>query len=532
MRMPFRVAVDFGTSNTVLATWDEGRETARVLEIPGWSRPCTGRDESTPHIPSLIHYSQGDVTWIGNQVHEKGLLDSPSTIRWMKHYILTRSPVRVPLPGRTISYREAGADYLGAILSMLVQEHDRSDTEAVFSVPVEAFEHYQDWVTDLAGTSGIRTVRVVDEASAAALASGLSVQAGEVFMLFDMGGGTLDVSVVQLEEGENGNGRRCRVLGKAGEEIGGMRIDQLIFEYAQRQGESTLGPAEMKRLSRPLLTACERAKEALSLVETTQISASPIGPGESGFSIPFSRGDFERLLEENDIFARLNSTLQRALQGAYSRGFEESDMNGVIMVGGCSQIPAIRRALEYRFGRNRVRHDHPMDTVARGAAAFSAGIDLDDHVQHEYALRFWNSRSGTHEYRTLVRQGDPYPSRQPVARMLIRATYDGQTQMGVPIFETATPGTVTGQCLRELVSDTGGGVRLLDLPDGERERKKMFWMNEHAPLFIAASPPAMRDESRFEISFSLDTNKRLLITARDTKTGQFVMKDQPVVRLV
>lgn len=530
--MPFRVAVDFGTSNTVLATWDEGRETARVLEIPGWSRPCTGRDESTPHIPSLIHYSQGDATWIGNQVHEKGLLDSPSTIRWMKHYILTRSPVRVPLPGRTISYREAGADYLGAILSMLVQEHDRSDTEAVFSVPVEAFEHYQDWVTDLAGTSGIRTVRVVDEASAAALASGLSVQAGEVFMLFDMGGGTLDVSVVQLEEGENGNGRRCRVLGKAGEEIGGMRIDQLIFEYAQRQGESTLGPAEMKRLSRPLLTACERAKEALSLVETTQISASPIGPGESGFSIPFSRGDFERLLEENDIFARLNSTLQRALQGAYSRGFEESDMNGVIMVGGCSQIPAIRRALEYRFGRNRVRHDHPMDTVARGAAAFSAGIDLDDHVQHEYALRFWNSRSGTHEYRTLVRQGDPYPSRQPVARMLIRATYDGQTQMGVPIFETATPGTVTGQCLRELVSDTGGGVRLLDLPDGERERKKMFWMNEHAPLFIAASPPAMRDESRFEISFSLDTNKRLLITARDTKTGQFVMKDQPVVRLV
>lgn len=530
--MPFRVAVDFGTSNTVLATWDEGRETARVLEIPGWSRPCTGRDESTPHIPSLIHYSQGDATWIGNQVHEKGLLDSPSTIRWMKHYILTRSPVRVPLPGRTISYREAGADYLGAILSMLVQEHDRSDTEAVFSVPVEAFEHYQDWVTDLAGTSGIRTVRVVDEASAAALASGLSVQAGEVFMLFDMGGGTLDVSVVQLEEGENGNGRRCRVLGKAGEEIGGMRIDQLIFEYAQRQGESTLGPAEMKRLSRPLLTACERAKEALSLVETTQISASPIGPGESGFSIPFSRGDFERLLEENDIFARLNSTLQRALQGAYSRGFEESDMNGVIMVGGCSQIPAIRRALEYRFGRNRVRHDHPMDTVARGAAAFSAGIDLDDHVQHEYALRFWNSRSGTHEYRTLVRQGDPYPSRQPVARMLIRATYDGQTQMGVPIFETATPGTVTGQCLRELVSDTGGGVRLLDLPDGERERKKMFWMNEHAPLFIAASPPAMRNESRFEISFSLDTNKRLLITARDTKTGQFVMKDQPVVRLV
>lgn len=530
--MPFRVAVDFGTSNTVLATWDDEKETARVLEIPGWSRSCPERDESTPHIPSLIYYSQGDVTWIGNQVHERGLLDSPSTIRWMKHYIMTRSPVRVPLPGRTISYREAGADYLGAILSMLMQEHDQSDAEAVFTIPVEAFEHYQDWVTELAGTAGISRVRVVDEASAAALASGLGLRTGEVFMLFDMGGGTLDVSVVQLEDSEKGNSRRCRVLGKAGEEIGGMRIDQLIFEYAQRQGESAIGPAAIKRLSRPLLTACERAKEALSLVETTQITAPPIGPGESGFSIPFIRGDFERLLEENEIFARLNSTLQRALQGAYSRGFEESDLTGVVMVGGCSQIPAIRRALEYRFGRNRVRHDHPMDTVARGAAAFSAGIDLDDHVQHEYALRFWNSRSGTHEYRTLVRQGDPYPSRQPVARMLIRATYDGQAQMGVPIFETAKPGAVTGPYLRELVSEPGGGIRLLDLPDGERERKKMFWMNENAPFFIAASPPAMRDESRFEISFSLDTNKRLLITARDMRTGQLVMKDQPVVRLV
>ncbi len=532
MLMPFRIAVDFGTSNTVLSCWDEETETARILEIPGWSRPSTGQEGGTPHIPSLIHYGEGNVTWIGNQVCEKGLLDSPSTVRWMKHYILTRSPVRIPLPGGNKSYREAGADFLGAILSSLLQMRGIRDAEAVFTIPVEASEHYQDWVFDLSGTTGIRTVRVVDEASAAALASGISLQSGEAFMLFDMGGGTLDVSVVQLEEGEHDTGRRCRVLGKAGEDIGGMRIDQWIFEYVQQQFQAARGHGDMKRLSRPLLTACERAKEELSRVDTTEISTSPAIPGEPGFSIPFTRGDLERILEENEVFARLNATLQRALQGAYSRGFEEDDLSGVVMVGGCSQIPSIRRMLEYRFGRNRVWHDHPLDTVARGAAAFSSGIDLDDHVQHEYALRFWNSRSGAHEYRTLVRQGDPYPSRQPVARFLIRATYDGQAQMGVSVFEVAKPGSRRGQSLRELISEPGGGVRLLDLPGDECDRKSRSWINENAPFFIPANPPALRDESRFEISFSLNGNKVLLVTARDTRTGKIVMKDQPVVRLV
>ncbi|MCU0632256.1 MAG: Hsp70 family protein [Methanolinea sp.] len=530
--MPFRMAVDFGTSNTVLASWDEEQGSARVLEIPGWSRPCTGEQGSTPVIPSLIHYEEGGARWIGQQVHERDLLDSPATIRWMKHYISTRSPVRVPLPGGPKSYREAGADFLQAVLSSILHSRGTRDAEAIFTVPVEAFEHYQDWVISLSGNAGIDRVRVVDEATAAALASGLTLQPGEVFMLFDMGGGTLDVAVVRLEESEEGSGRRCRVLGKAGEDLGGMRMDQWIFGEVQERGTPTTGPHGMKACSRQLLSACERAKEALSLVEETEITIQSGTTGECAFSTPFTRDEFERLLDTRDVFFRLNATLQRALQGAYSRGFAEDDLSGVVMVGGCSQIPAIRRALEHRFGRSRVWYDHPLDTVARGAAAFAAGIDLDDHVQHDYALRFWNSRSGEYEYRTLVRQGDPYPSPRPVGRFLVRATYDGQAQMGVPIFEMGRSGLRNRAALRELVSEPGGGVRLVDLPEEELEKKNLFWMNENAPVFIPANPPAMRDESRFEFSFSLDGNKRLLITARDTRSGQVVMKDQPVVRLV
>lgn len=530
--MPFRIAVDFGTSNTVLACWDEDREEAGAVGIPGWSRPCNGNEGCTPVIPSLIHYGEDGTRWIGQQVYEMGVLDSPGTVRWMKHYISNRSPVRVQVPGGPIGYREAGADFLLAILSSLLREKGGNGAEAVFTVPVEAFEHYQDWVISLSGTAGIDAVRVVDEATAAALASGLALRPGEVFMLFDMGGGTLDVSVVRLDGGDGNGGRRCRVLGKAGEDLGGMRMDQWIFEDVQKRSAQPQNTPSGKRLSRPLLSACERAKEILSAVKETEITVRSGVNGDLRFSTPFTRDDFERILDEREFFPRLNATLQRALQGAYARGFTEGSLAGVIMVGGCSQIPCIRQALIHRFGKDRVWHDHPLDTVARGAAAFSAGIDLEDHVQHDYALRFWNSRTLGHEYRTLVRRGAPYPSRQPVARFLIRATYDGQAQMGIPIFEMGKPGTADRAALRELVSDPGGGVRLVDLPGEGQDRTHLFWMNEHAPVFIPASPPAMRDESRFEVSFSLDGNKRLLISARDMRSGQVVMKDQPVVRLV
>lgn len=530
--MPCRIAVDFGTSNTVLACWDETLGSARILEIPGWSRPSSGDQVSMPQIPSLIHYGGGEARWIGQQVHDLGLRDSPATVRWMKHYISTRSPVRVPLPGGSRSYREVGADFLGAVLSTLPEAAGDGDIEAVFPVPVESFEHYQDWVITLAGSAGIGRVRVVDEATAAAVASGLALRPGEVFMLFDMGGGTLDVSVVRLEEGESGQGRRCRVLGKAGEDIGGMHMDQWIFEDIRERCGPALGGQAGVSLSRSLLSACERAKEMLSLKNETDISIRPL-PGEGvEFSTPYTRDEFERLLEKRGVFPRLNATVQRALQGAYSRGFSEEDLAGVVMVGGCSQVPAVKKALEHRFGREKIRYDHPLVTVARGAAACAAGIDLDDHVQHDYALRFWNSRTGAHEFRTLVRQGDPYPSKRPLARLLIRATYDGQAQMGVPIFEMGKAKGGDRAAQRELVSDPGGGVRLVDLPDEEREKRDAFWMNENAPFFIPAHPPAMRDESRFEISFSLDENKRLLVTARDNRTGHVVMKDRPVVRLV
>jgi hypothetical protein len=184
------------------------------------------------------------------------------------------------------------------------------------------------------------------------------------------------------------------------------------------------------------------------------------------------------------------------------------------------------------FGRDRVRLDRPLDAVARGAAAFVAGADFFDHVQHDYALRVVDPLRGLPDYRPLVKRGTPYPTREPVARLVIRATHDGQRQLGLAICELAQrPGGQSGEGV-ELVFDPSGAARLVEVQADERERRERFWVNEQAPTFLSADPPARRGEACFEVSFGIDENKHLEVTARDLRTGRLTHDRVPVVKLV
>src|SRR5207244_10907527 len=99
------------------------------------------------------------------------------------------------------------------------------DEEIALTVPVEAFEHYENWLVGVAEAAGMPRFRLLDEPSAAALGYGAVIQAGEVYLIFDFGGGTLDVAVVLVEENQPETvGRRCRVLGKAGVDLGGASV--------------------------------------------------------------------------------------------------------------------------------------------------------------------------------------------------------------------------------------------------------------------------------------------------------------------
>ena len=543
--MAGRIAVDFGTSNSVVAVWDETRQQSGVLHVPEFGRLLMQGEEEISVVPSLVHYdaraisseaedSPADRIWLGNQVLQRNLYQSNQTFRWMKRYILNRSPLQRLVNGRRISPQEAGLDFLSRLLLFAAEETQLGDDEVALTIPVEAFEHYENWLEEAAERAGIHRMRLIDEPSAAALGYGAHIQPGDIYLIFDFGGGTLHAAIVLVEQdtpesSQSRIARRCRVLGKAGLELGGTTIDQWLFEEVLKRNRRKDSDDEIRRISGSLLVECERLKEELSSHE--QASLSVIDP-ESGAALwaEFSRLELEGLMEERGAYTDIDRTIRRAINVARERGYGEEHIKSILMVGGSSQIPAVQQILRRIFGRDRVQVDHPLDAIARGAAAFIAGVDFYDYIQHDYAIRFVNRQKGDYDYQVLVPRGTAYPTKEPVARLSIKATYDGQSQLGLAIYELSERRIRPSQKV-ELVFDMSGAARVTTLTPEDEDRRVMFWMNEQTPTFLRAEPAASRGEMCFEVVFNIDPNKRLLITARNLRNGQITHQDYPVVKL-
>ncbi|MBE9168588.1 Hsp70 family protein [Pleurocapsales cyanobacterium LEGE 06147] len=529
--MPGRLAIDFGTSNTVVALWDEIQQTGIPFHLPDYGYFYQHDHEKISVIPSQIHYASDKRRWLGYQVEQQNLTKSDRTFRWMKRYISNRSPVQRKLDGKQISHFDAGKDFLSTVLLFAATELNLGDEEVAFTVPVEAFEHYENWLADVAEAAGIRRFRLIDEPSAAALGYGAHIQPGDVYLIFDFGGGTLDVAVVLIEESDQSQvGRRCRVLGKAGLDLGGATLDQWLFQDVLKQTGRNDLDEEVRQLSRSLLVECERAKVRLSTHERADVTVMNPNTG-AVLSAEFSRSKFQDLLDDNEAFTQIDQTIRRALNSARERGYQEDDIKAVLLVGGSSQIPAIQSTVRRIFGKERVMLNRPLDAVARGAAAFVAGVDFYDHIQHDYAIRFLNRQKGEYDYRILVKRGTPYPTADSLARLTVKASYDGQTQLGLAIFEMGESRQRNNSAPMELVFDPSGAARLSAVTPEEDDNRAHFWMNESSPTFLHANPPASQGESRFQVEFSIDGNKRLLMTSRDLKTQKITHRDYPVVKL-
>ena len=529
--MPGRLAVDFGTSNTVLAVWDESLREGVPLRVPDYGRVDPYSSEQITTIPSLIHYAEDGRTWIGEQVRSKALEASNLTFKDMKRYISVRSPWARSVNGRKITQRDAGRDFLSAVLAFAQAELNIEDEEVVFTVPVEAFEYYVDWLTGVAESAGMPRFRLIDEPSAAALGYAANIQPNDVYLVFDFGGGTLDVAIVIIEgEANTSLGRRCRVLGKAGADLGGATIDHWLYQEVLRQNDLSSSDEEIQILSRELLTECEAAKMRLSFNDRADVTAMN---HETGAVVAgeLTRSQFETLLDTNGAFAKINDTIRRAFKQAIQQGYDEENIKAVLMVGGSSLIPSVQRAVKQRFGNERVKLERPMDAVARGAAAFVAGVDFYDHIQHDYAIRHVSPKTADYDYRIIVKSGTPYPTTEPIAPLTVKSTYDGQSQLGVAIFEIGEGRRFGSDQAVELVFDPSGAARIMNISADEAERRTRFWMNESTPTFLTADPPATQGESRFQVEFNIDGNKRLLITARDLRTSKLVLKHYAVIKL-
>ncbi|WP_342597910.1 Hsp70 family protein [Cyanobacterium aponinum UTEX 3222] len=306
-------------------------------------------------------------------------------------------------------------------------------------------------------------------------------------------------------------------------------MDEWLYREVLKQTGYQDSDEEILALSGSILVECERAKILLSQQETADITI--LNPNTGAIiGAEFSRSLLEDILDENGAFTDIDRTLRRALNDARDRGYTEDNIKAVLTVGGSSQIPAIQRILKRIFGRDKVMLSNPLDAVAKGAAAFVAGVDFYDHIQHDYALRYFNSEKGDYDYRILVKRGTHYPT-ENIARLTIKASHDDQKHLGLAIFELGQQYQSNSNNNIELVFDPNGSARLSALIPDKQEERSYFWMNEESPTFLSTNTSVKKGEKCFQVEFSIDGNKRLLITAKDLKTGKLTHKNYPVIKL-
>lgn len=231
-----------------------------------------------------------------------------------------------------------------------------------------------------------------------------------------------------------------------------------------------------------------------------------------------------------DLLERLVRAIRHTRDLASNHGYAEDRITSILVTGCCGCIPSLREAVQAQFGKDRVFCNQPLSAVALGAALYGSRGRGQNHVRFRYAVRFWNTDERRYEYRLVVHPGTPFPSKGPVTRFFIRATFEGQTIMGVPVYLLPDDG-VSGQGPGiELVADPAGGITLAATPGGTGGPDACF-VNEQQATFLVAEPAAHNGELRFEVQLSIDAGRNLLISARDLRTGAWVKKDHPLVRL-
>jgi molecular chaperone DnaK (HSP70) len=527
-----RIAVDFGTDRTVIAMQDG--TVPRYPELPGftWWIPSPSLVAAVPAVTCLIHYSNNGAIKVGEEVITCGLAESPSTVRRMVHYIVTGNPARLD-SGRTgsqIGYPDAGAAFLRILLDAVPVEVRDRETEIIFVVPADAGEHYVDWIRSTGLAAGARTTRVIDDITATILGYGLPAIPGRLYLLIDIDEGSLTVTVAAAGCKDTSSASlSSRVLGRAEDETGSARVDAWIAEDVLDHHRLRTTDTRVQALYGELLRQTGRARERLAAVTETMIRASNRTSSVSVEAV-LNRIDLERILTTHGFLPLLRRTIDRAVAAAHSRGYAIDATTAVLLTGGGCTMPCLQDAIVHWFGRDLIYGDHAPDARVQGALA-AVAVAPEDLIKNNYAVRYWDSSNHEHRYRFLVRAGTSYPSAGQIGRFVISAAYDGQTHLGIPLYSLGR-GTGIMDTTIELVSDATGGMRIHGPAPGAAPDGKQVWVNERAPTMLIASPPATRGEPRFELTFTIDSEKQLCLTARDVVTGDVVKRDVPVYRLI
>lgn len=525
---PF-LGVDFGDGAIVCTTAMPDGNGNQILAFPDWSQEISGPDDQSPvhRIPALIHYPDRGGRHIGCEVLKAGCADSSSTGRWIRSYLLEESTAQVfQGEDHRIPFREAAADLLTAILARAAKEHPYLQS-VVFSIPDGAPGWYSGWLSTIARSAGLATCHTIDECAAAAAGYDLPAGNGHSFLIFTFDETTLGFSVVR-SSGSCDLGEKD-VIGSARTDTGFRMLENWIAQEIIAKSRIRYHGAQARHLLESALSGTERV--LMHLTRDDEAEAEFPDPISGRIvSVRVTAADIARILDDHGLPRILDDTLRRALGAAHAKGYDNTPPSAVLMIGPGSALPAVQDLVRQRFSGVNVLHNRPFDAIARGAALYRPRDHTPDRIRNDYALRYWDPGTREHRYRFLARGGARFPSAGQVARITISAAYDGQARLGIPLYEIRTGHEETAPTL-ELVHDPDGGVRLAGPGGGAEEDSPPVLVNGRNPTLLAADPPAVKGEPRFELTFTIDRERQLCLTARDLITGKLVRRDAPVYRL-
>jgi len=487
------IGIDLGTTNSVVSVMEGGSPT--VISTAEGGRLC----------PSVVAFNKNGERLVGQTAKRQAVVNSENTIYSIKRFIgrhfgeteserkmvsydVVKGPtddvrVKVPITNREYSPQEISAMMLGKLKSDAEAYLGQNVTQAVITVPAYFNDSQRQATKDAGKIAGLEVMRIINEPTASALAYGLDKKKDETILVFDLGGGTFDVSILEVGEGV------IEVKATNGDtHLGGDDWDQKIVNWAADEFKKDQGID--LRNDRPALQrlreAAEKAKIELSTVMETEINLPYITADATGpkhLQLKLSRAKFEQMTE--DLLTRCRKPFEAALKDA---GMDASKLDEVVLVGGATRMPMVQELVrKLTNGKEPNKGVNPDEVVAIGAA-IQGGV-LGGEVKDILLLDVTPLSLGVETLGSVM------------TRMIERNTT-------IPVRKTETYSTAAD-------NQTAVDIHVLQ---GERPMA-----NDNMSLGrfrLDGIPPAARGIPQVEVTFDIDANGILSVTAKDKASGK------------
>ena len=462
------IGIDLGTTNSCVAIMEGGS----VTIIPN--------SEGARTTPSVVNIKDNGEVVVGEIAKRQAVTNPTSTVSSIKTHM--GSDYKVEIFGKKYTPQEISAKILQKLKKDAEAYLGEEVKEAVITVPAYFTDSQRQATKDAGTIAGLDVKRIINEPTAAALAYGLEKKKEEKVLVFDLGGGTFDVSVLEISDGV------IEVISTAGNNhLGGDNFDDEIIKWlvAEFKKENGIDLSNDKMAYQRLKDAAEKAKKDLSGVTSTQISLPFITAGEAGplhLEVTLTRAKFDQLTL--DLVERTKEPVRRALSDA---GLSASEIDQVILVGGSTRIPAVVEAVRKETGKEPNKSVNPDEVVAMGAAIQGGVIsgDVKDIVLLDVTPLSLGIETMGGVFTKLIDRNTTIPTSKS---QVFSTAADNQPAVDVHVLQGERPMAADNKTL--------GRFQLTDIP------------------------PAPRNVPQIEVTFDIDKNGIVNVRAKDLGTGK------------